>query len=124
MILHYSLVFPVFWAGRNKQSLEFQGLQAVQLGGGGQRVKKKILRRCYDLRCGGGEKINEFSLEELGEKKRGKIRWRWTAGTCPKMEVWWKIMFLSKWVMAVGEPAVNLPGCKNKCSDCKNTSEW
>ena len=24
---------------------------------------------------------------------------------------WLQIIFLSKWVMAVGEPAVNLPGC-------------
>ena len=38
--------------------------------------------------------------------------WRLTAGTCPHGGGWLRSLFLSKWVMAVGEPAVNLPGCR------------
>ena len=38
--------------------------------------------------------------------------WRLTFWTCPPWRWMVQIMFLSKWVMAVGEPAVNLPGCK------------
>ena len=92
MILHYSLVFPVFWAGRNKQSLEFQGLQAVQLGGGGQRVKKKS--------CGGAmisvveevRKLTSFPWRSWGKKNVEKSaederlehvqKWRFDGRSC------------------------------------------